>query len=98
VFDVLEIAGDDVRARTLVDRKSILRAAVSGLNRVRYVEHIEEQGVQLFKVADKLELEGIVAKRADAPYPRSGRSVDWVKIKTTHGRHVDDERSKWNER
>jgi ATP-dependent DNA ligase len=42
--------------------------------------------------------EGIVANRADAPYPRGGRSSDWVKIKTAHGRHVDAERAKWNER
>jgi ATP-dependent DNA ligase len=51
----------------------------------------------LFKVADGVGFERIVAKRADAPYPR-GRSSDWLKIKTSHGRHIDAERAKWNER
>lgn len=97
VFDILEVAGDDVRDRTLLERKSLLKAQLDGLKRVRYVEYIEEEGATLFKIADKLELEGIVAKRADAPYPR-GRSGDWVKIKTAHGRHADEERAKWNER
>jgi ATP-dependent DNA ligase len=51
----------------------------------------------VFKAADGEELEGIVAKRADSPY-RRGRSYDWIKIKTAHGRAIDDERSGWNAR
>jgi hypothetical protein len=39
-----------------------------------------------------LELEGIVAKRADAPYP-AGRTSDWIKIKTPIGR--DREKARW---
>jgi bifunctional non-homologous end joining protein LigD len=75
VFDILSIAGDDVRARPLADRKALLAATVAGLKRVRYVDHID-QGVTLFKIADQLGLKGIVAKRADAHYPRrkAGRS------------------------
>jgi hypothetical protein len=46
--------------------------------------------------AAKLELEGIVAKRADAPY-RRGRSSDWVKIKTPVGLAIDEMRAKWGE-
>jgi bifunctional non-homologous end joining protein LigD len=38
VFDILEVAGDDVRERSLLDRKAILKAAVGGLKRVRYVD------------------------------------------------------------
>jgi bifunctional non-homologous end joining protein LigD len=96
VFDILQIAGDDVRDRPLVDRKALLKAAIEGLKRVRYVDHIE-QGVTLFQVADRLRLEGIVAKLADAPYPRR-KAGDRVKVKTAHGRHIDAERAKWNDR
>jgi bifunctional non-homologous end joining protein LigD len=96
VFDILAIAGDDVRHRPLLDRKALLSSAIAGLNRVRYVDHIEE-GITLFKVADQLGLEGIVAKRADAPYPRR-KTGDWVKVKTAHGQRIDEERAKWNER
>jgi bifunctional non-homologous end joining protein LigD len=95
-FDILSIAGDDVRARPLVDRKALLSATVASLKRVRYVDHIEHRAT-LFKVADQLGLEGIVAKRADAPYLRR-KAGDWVKIKTAHGRHVDEQRRSWNER
>jgi ATP-dependent DNA ligase len=41
-------------------------------------------------------LKGIIGKKAKSPYPR-GRTLDWVKVKTIHGRHVDEERAKWNE-
>jgi bifunctional non-homologous end joining protein LigD len=70
---------------------------IAGSERIRFVDHVDEEGATLFAVADKLELEGIVAKRADSAYQR-GRSGDWVKIKTAHGRHVDEERQSWNER
>lgn len=44
----------------------------------RLSEHIDDATV--FKRACKLGLEGIVAKRRDRPY-RSGRSIDWIKVK-----------------
>jgi ATP-dependent DNA ligase len=39
-----------------------------------------------------LQLEGIVAKREDSPY-RAGRSRNWIKIRTPHGQHVQEQRS-----
>ena len=39
----------------------------------------------------------MVAKRSDSPYKR-GRSFDWIKIKTSVGRRIDEERAKWNEK
>jgi bifunctional non-homologous end joining protein LigD len=84
-------------ARPLLERKALLKEMIAGSERIRFVDHIDEEGANLFAVADKLELGGIVGKRADATYPR-GRSGDWVKIKTAHGRDVDEERAKWNER
>jgi bifunctional non-homologous end joining protein LigD len=77
----------------------MLRKVIADAPRIRYTDHIDEQGVTLFRLANELGLEGIVGKRADAPYPNGGsRSRDWVKIKTTHGRHIDEKRAKWNER
>jgi len=51
----------------------------------------------LFKVATGFGLEGVVARRAHAPYPR-GKTAAWLKLRTTHGRHVDEEGNKWNDR
>ena len=44
-------------------------------------DHIEEDGETVFQHACKLGLEGIVSKRKGSPY-RSGRSPDWLKMKT----------------
>jgi ATP-dependent DNA ligase len=47
---------------------------------IRYVDHTEGDGVEMFKAVCKLGLEGIVSKKLDAPY-RSGPSKVWLKIK-----------------
>jgi hypothetical protein len=38
----------------------------------------DECGIQLFREACKFDLEGIVAKRKDAPYPSDERHSSWV--------------------
>lgn len=43
-------------------------------------EEIDADGPQFLKLACELELEGIIAKRRDAPY-RSGRGGEWLQIK-----------------
>jgi bifunctional non-homologous end joining protein LigD len=48
---------------------------------LRWNEHIEGDGDTIFRQACKLGLEGIVSKRKDSPY-RSGRSPDWLKMKS----------------
>ena len=48
---------------------------------VIYSEHLTGDGQEMFSHAAKLGWEGIVSKRADAPY-KSERNEDWVKIKT----------------
>ena len=44
-------------------------------------EHLIGDGQEMFEHAAKLNFEGIVSKRADAPY-RSERTEAWLKIKT----------------
>jgi len=66
------------------------------LERIVYTQHVGESGEKLFLAADQLGLEGVIGKRADSPY-RRGRTPNWIKVKTAHGRHVDAERAKWNE-
>jgi hypothetical protein len=43
-----------------------------------------------------LEYIGAEETNLHSPY-RAGRTPNWVKVKTAHGRHVDEERAKWNE-
>ena len=48
---------------------------------VLYSEHLTGDGQEMFEHAAKLNWEGIISKRADAPY-RSERTEAWLKIKT----------------
>jgi bifunctional non-homologous end joining protein LigD len=48
---------------------------------VLYSEHLTGDGQEMFEHAAKLGWEGIISKRADAPY-RSERTEAWLKIKT----------------
>ena len=79
-FDLLHLDGWDLRACTLRDRKRLLEALPGWDNAIRYAAHIDGNATGLHREAGRLGLEGIIAKRADAPY-RSGRSVAWLKIK-----------------
>lgn len=68
VFDVLWLNGRDLRSLPLERRKRLLDLAVpANTAHVMKVLSIETDGVALFKATERLDLEGIVAKRkADA--------------------------------
>ena len=79
-FDLLHLNGWDLRACPLRDRKRLLEAVDGWDNAVRYAAHIDGNATGLHREAARLKLEGIISKRASAPY-RAGRSADWLKIK-----------------
>jgi bifunctional non-homologous end joining protein LigD len=60
--------------------QSFLAEAGTVAPRVLYSDHFED-GVDLYTRAIGMNLEGILSKRADAPY-RSGRSQQWFKVKS----------------
>ena len=80
VFDLLEFGGFDLRALPLAQRKAHLARLIPARGPVRYTEHIEQRGKEMFDQVRKLGLEGIMAKRANAGY-RSGRSGHWLKMR-----------------
>lgn len=81
LFDLLELDGRNLRDLPLRERKDKLRVLVgTGKGPLVYSDHIETEGDEMFARACALKLEGIIAKRADAPY-RSGRTKSWLKIK-----------------
>ncbi len=79
-FDLLYFNGADLRQAPLIERKKLLRSALTGHERFRYSEHFEDKGKDLLVHARKAGLEGIMAKRADSSY-ESKRSAAWLKIK-----------------
>jgi bifunctional non-homologous end joining protein LigD len=80
LFDVLWADGRDVRTLPLLQRKQVLRRLLSFGGPIRYAQHRRRDGEAYFDRACQLGWEGLVVKRADAPY-RSGRSRDWLKFK-----------------
>jgi bifunctional non-homologous end joining protein LigD len=99
VFDIMELAGDDVRGLPLRDRKEKLRGAITWSNTIRFTEGIPAKGVALLNKTCKQAGEGIVGKRLTSKYI-AGRSGDWVKIKCSLrqefviGGYTDPQRSR----
>ena len=79
-FDLLALEGHDLRPLPLVERKALLKDVLPAAGALRYSDHVEAQGEQFYAELLKMRLEGMVAKKADAPY-RGGRSANWVKIR-----------------
>ncbi len=93
-FDLLYLDGFDLRGAALIDRKRVLEALLDntpGMQFIKYVDHIEGDGAMVLEHVCKLELEGIVSKRADAPY-RSGKRPEWIKTKCAAWREANRDR------
>ena len=80
VFDILHLGGEDLTDLPLRERKSALRKALAFHGPVRLTPHRNRDGEALFRDACRKGWEGVIAKRADAPYTH-GRSKDWLKFK-----------------
>ncbi len=85
-FDLLAFEDFDLRPLPLTSRKAVLRRVLPPLGALRFLEHVEEDGEALYREAERLELEGIVAKKAASPY-KAGRSSAWLKVRS---RQTDD--------
>jgi bifunctional non-homologous end joining protein LigD len=78
-FDLLWLNGKDLRALPLIKRKQRLEQLIPANNStLSRVLAVEEQGRELYEAAQRLDLEGIVAKRRSDPY--SPQTI-WYKIK-----------------
>ena len=83
VFDLLYLDGRDFTGEPLTVRKAALQQLLKKQTRngaIRYAEHFEEHGSEIFRHACEMNLEGIVSKLRDAPY-RSGRTENFIKTK-----------------
>ena len=84
VFDVLYANGRDVRSLPLLERKDVLRSALTFEDPLRYTDHRDTDGLAYYQQACRDGWEGLIAKRVDAPY-RAGRTKDWLKFKCEAG-------------
>ena len=83
-FDLLYLDGWDLTGAPLDKRKQLLSDLLAGQvtarSSLQISGHIAGDGKPLYDRAAEMGLEGIVSKRASAPYT-SGRSATWSKIK-----------------
>ncbi|MBB6170532.1 DNA ligase D-like protein (predicted ligase) [Nocardiopsis mwathae] len=80
LFDLLSHDGEDLTGLPLRERKRILRDVFDFRDPLRFTAHRNTDGEAYYREACERGWEGLIAKRADAPY-RGGRSIDWLKFK-----------------
>src|SRR5580704_10345487 len=80
VFDLLEVDGEDLTGRPLVERHARLAKAIQPSPALQLSEAWHGDSQRRFAEACRAGWEGLIAKRADAPYA-PGRSKDWLKLK-----------------
>jgi bifunctional non-homologous end joining protein LigD len=82
VFDILWLNGIDCTGLPLLERRDILRKLVPDEGSIKFSENFEASGTEFFEVAQKIGLEGIIAKKIDSTYHPDTRTKNWLKIKT----------------
>jgi bifunctional non-homologous end joining protein LigD len=90
VFDLLFVEGEDLRPLPLTIRKARLTELLKDrktTNQIRFVEHFTSGGDAVLQSACRMNLEGIISKRAGDPYI-GGRGDSWVKSKCRAGHEV----------
>jgi bifunctional non-homologous end joining protein LigD len=84
VFDIIELEGKSLTNLPLTERKEILRKLLPESKIIRYCDHVEDEGKIFFREMQKMNLEGMIAKRKKSKYFIGKRSSDWLKIKNIH--------------
>jgi bifunctional non-homologous end joining protein LigD len=80
VFDLLEVNGENLSDRPLLQRRSRLARAIRPSAALQLTEAWHDDSQRRFADACRSGWEGLIAKRAQAPYA-VGRSRDWLKLK-----------------
>jgi DNA ligase D-like protein (predicted ligase) len=84
LFDILHLEGHKVSVLPVRERKAILRNAFSFEDPLRFTAHRDTDGERFYAQACHDGWEGLIAKRAAAPYQHK-RSRDWLKFKCVAG-------------
>ena len=83
VFELRYLNGKDLKKLPLLERKKPLQTllkAKSLKNKIFYSEHVAKNDEKFLKQLCGMEMEGVISKRADAPY-KHGRGTAWLKTK-----------------
>ena len=79
-FDLVWLNGRDLRGLPLLKRKERLKKLIIKANnpQLLYADHVDQYGVDFFRMICDKNLEGIVAKHRDSCYDTRAK---WIKIK-----------------
>jgi len=80
VFDILYCDGHDLHKVPLIERKKLLSRILKTDSLIRYSDHQIQHGRELYDLARKHGLEGIIGKQIHGVYPE-GRTKSWFKFK-----------------
>ncbi len=81
VFDIMWLQGNDLKELPLTERREILKGLVPSEGIIRMSENFETTATKFLAEVAKLNMEGIMAKKADSNYTAGIRSKAWLKIK-----------------
>jgi len=82
LFDLPFCEGHDLRRAPLRERRQLLRSLLdtSDGEQLRFSADFEADAASILQSASRMNLEGVIAKRSDAPYV-SARTETWLKLK-----------------
>ena len=87
-FDLLYLEGEDYTVKPFIERRKTLEGLLTKTNTLRTSEMIITDRVkdveEFFEEAITRGLEGIMAKRLDAPYTAGSRNFNWIKLKRSY--------------
>lgn len=80
-FDILYLNNKELTDLPLLRRKEILEEIINEDAKLAISRYIVEHGMELFNLAKRQNLEGVVAKLKDSKYYFDKRTKDWIKFK-----------------
>ncbi|MBG6236018.1 bifunctional non-homologous end joining protein LigD [Pedobacter sp. CAN_A7] len=89
VFDLLWYEGKNLMELPLIERQAILKEILpTDDDRLRMSKVFHSSGIDFFHAAEKMGLEGIIAKKSDSTYASGNRSKEWLKVKVSKRQEV----------
>lgn len=89
VFDILWYEGKSLMGLPLIQRQAILHDILpTNDDHIRQSKVFNASGVDFFNAAERMGLEGIIAKKASSVYTADLRSREWLKIKVHQRQEV----------
>jgi ATP-dependent DNA ligase len=80
-YDILYRKDTSLLDLPLLERKRILSETINEDPQLAISRYIPEKGIELFDLAKKQQLEGVIAKRNNSKYYLDKRTKEWIKFK-----------------